>query len=62
MAKKIEEEHVKWERRYEDDETISIWSYDSKVSKINPVSVEIKYKKPPQTNSVKRTKIGGVKK
>jgi len=63
MAKKDNktEEHVKWTRVYEDEETISTWSYDSKVSRINPVSVEIKYKKPIPNRSVKRTIIGGKK-
>lgn len=62
MAKKQGEEHRKWERVYEDEETISIWKYDSKVSMVNPVSVEIKYKKPPvPTGGVKRTKLGGKK-
>jgi hypothetical protein len=45
MSKKKEPiEHKKWERHYEDDETISIWRYDSKKSMINPYEVEIKYK------------------
>lgn len=58
MAKKQEEEHRKWERVYEDDETISIWKYDSKISKINPYQVEIKYKVLPTQKGVKRTKLG----
>lgn len=37
-------EHRKWERRYENDETISIWKYDSKKSMVNPYEVEIIYK------------------
>lgn len=62
MAKKNEEEHRKWERVYEDEDTISIWRYDSKISTINPYQVEIKYKKPPiPKSSVKRTKLGGKK-
>jgi len=45
MSKKKEQiEHKKWERRYEDDETITIWRYDSKKSMVNPCEVEIKYK------------------
>ena len=56
MAKKKEEiEHKKWERIYEDDETISIWRYDSKKSMINPYEVEIKYKV--ERKGVKRSKI-----
>lgn len=47
MAKKTnlkEVEHKKWERVYEDEDSISIWKYDSKISLINPYEVEIKYK------------------
>ncbi len=61
MAKKQEQEHKKWERVYEDEETISIWRYNSKISMVNPYEVEIKYKKPPVRTSVKRTKLGGKK-
>jgi hypothetical protein len=39
-----EVEHRKWERVYEDEDSISIWRYDSKKSLINPCEVEIKYK------------------
>jgi hypothetical protein len=49
----------KWERIYEDEDTISIWKYNSKISMINPYEVEIKYKKPPVINGVKRTKLSG---
>ena len=52
-------EPKKWERIYEDEDTISIWKYNSKISMINPYEVEIKYKKPPVTNGVKRTKLSG---
>jgi hypothetical protein len=58
-SNKNEVEHKKWERVYEDDDTITIWKYDSKISMINPYQVEIKYKKPPVINGVKRTKISG---
>ena len=61
MAKKQEEEHKKWERVYEDDETISIWRYDSKISRVNPYQVEIKYKVSPIPKGVKRTKLSGKK-
>ena len=47
MAKKTnlkEVVHRKWERVYEDEDSISIWKYDSKKSLINPYEVEIKYK------------------
>ena len=47
MAKKTnlkEVVHRKWERVYEDEDSISILKYDSKKSLINPYEVEIKYK------------------
>lgn len=57
MSKKIQEiEHKKWERVFEDDDSIIIFRYDSKRSKINPYEVEIKYKKP-ESRGVKRSKI-----
>jgi len=52
-------EPKKWERIYEDEDTISIWKYNSKISMINPYEVEIKYKKQPVTGGVKRTKLSG---
>lgn len=59
MSKKNEPVlHKKWEHRYEDDETISIWKYDSKKSNINPYEVEIIYKNDKPT---KRKKKGGTK-
>jgi hypothetical protein len=36
---------TKWEHVYEDEDTISIWKYDSKISTSGPIEVEIKYKK-----------------
>jgi hypothetical protein len=36
---------TKWEHVYEDDETISIWRYNSKITIAGPVEVEIKYKR-----------------
>ena len=47
MTKKTnlkEVERRKWERVYEDEDSISIWRYDSKISLINPYEVETKYK------------------
>jgi hypothetical protein len=35
----------KWEQVYEDEETISIWKYDSNISTSGPIEVDIKYKK-----------------
>ena len=39
------EKPTKWEHVYEDEETIAIWKYNSKVTTSGPVEVEIKYKK-----------------
>jgi hypothetical protein len=42
---KSTEKPTKWEHVYEDEETIAIWKYNSKVTTAGPVEVEIKYKK-----------------
>ena len=42
---KKEEKHTKFERVYEDEDTISIWKYDLTKSTTGPFEVEIKYKK-----------------
>lgn len=56
MKQKIE--HKKWEHRFEDEETISVWKYDTKKSKTNPYEVEIIYK---NDKPIKKTKKGGTK-
>lgn len=41
---------TKWEVVYEDEETISVWKYNTAITKNGPVQVEVKYKagyKPP---------------
>jgi hypothetical protein len=60
---KSTEKPTKWERVYEDEETISIWKYNSKVTTAGPVEVEIKYKKgyvPPKP--VKKKTLGDLAK
>lgn len=42
---KSTEKPTKWEHVYEDEETIAIWKYNSKITTAGPVEVEIKYKK-----------------
>jgi hypothetical protein len=42
---KIPEKPTKWEVVYEDDECISIWRYNSKITTAGPVEVEQKYKR-----------------
>ena len=39
------EKPTKWEVVYEDDECISIWKYNSKITTSGPVEVEHKYKR-----------------
>jgi hypothetical protein len=39
------EKPTKWEVIYEDDECISIWKYNSKITTAGPVEVEHKYKR-----------------
>lgn len=36
---------TKWEIVYEDEDSISIWKYNSKISTSGPVEVEYKWKK-----------------
>ena len=39
------EKPTKWEHVYEDEDTISIWKYNSKITTAGPVEVEIKDKR-----------------
>jgi len=45
IMKDKQEQPIKFERVYEDEETISIWRYDLKKFRNGPVEVEYKYKK-----------------
>jgi hypothetical protein len=36
---------TKWEQVYEDEESITIWRYNSNITTSGPVEVEIKYKR-----------------
>ena len=36
---------TKWEHVYEDEETIAIWKYNSKITTAGPVEVEYKWKR-----------------
>lgn len=42
---KIPIKPTKWEQVYEDEETITIWRYNSNITTSGPVEVEFKYKK-----------------
>jgi hypothetical protein len=46
---KIKQQPIeKWERRFEDEYTVSIWKYNSKISRFNPYEVSVQYKKEPK--------------
>jgi hypothetical protein len=45
FEKNPEPKPTKWEVVYEDDECISIWKYNSKITIFGPVEVEHKYKR-----------------
>lgn len=56
MANQSNSKPTKWEVRYENEETISIWRYDYSRTTYGPVEVEIKYKpgyKPPMPEKKK---------
>lgn len=42
---KPNEKPTKWEVVYEDEECISVWKYNTKITTFGPVEVEHKYKK-----------------
>jgi hypothetical protein len=42
---KVSTKLAKWEQVYEDEETITIWRYNSNITTSGPVEVEIKYKR-----------------
>ena len=44
-------------RKYEDEDTISIWTYDTDKFKNGPISVEIKYKHPPEKKQTNRERL-----
>ena len=52
------EKLTKWEVVYEDEHHISIWKYDSKITKNGPVSVEQKYKRGYEPPSTKKKSLG----
>jgi hypothetical protein len=54
---------TKWEQVYEDEESITIWRYNSNITTSGPVEVEIKYKRgyvPPKP--VKKKTLGDLAK
>ena len=57
FEKKPEPKPIKWEISYEDEDTISIWRYNTKKNPNGPIEVEYKYKKeykhPKRTRTMK---------
>ena len=49
---------TKWEVVYEDEDTISIWRYNSKITTKGPIEVEYKYKKGYVHPQLKKKTIG----
>ena len=61
---KKEDKPTKWERVYEDEESISIWKYDRTITTNGPVSVEYRWKRgfniwtsPNKKKTIKRRKF-----
>lgn len=59
FEKKPEPKPVKWEVVYEDEESISIWRYDTRKTTFGPVEVEYKWKRGYQHPSLKKKKTIG---
>lgn len=60
MSKQVNpDKPTKWEIVYEDEESISIWKYDSKITTHGPVSVEQKWKKGFEPSKEKKKKTLG---
>lgn len=52
MSKKEQYQQV-----YEDDEAVTVWTYDLTKFKNGPISVEIKYKNPPEKKQTNRERL-----
>jgi len=50
------EKPIKFERRYEDDESVTVWKYDLNKSSSGPIEVNISYKNNIDKNWEKRAK------
>jgi hypothetical protein len=59
FEKKPEPKPTKWEVVYEDEECISIWKYNSKITTRGPVEVEYKWKRGYKHPSDKKKKTLG---
>lgn len=60
--KKIEPKPTKWEVRYEDEDCVSIWKYDTNKTIFGPVEVEYKYKRTYNHPSFKKMTLGDLTK
>ena len=58
FEKKPEPKPTKWEVVFEDDESISIWRYNSKKNPYGPIEVEYKWKKTFNPWSQKKKTLG----
>lgn len=58
FEKKLEPKPSKWEVTYEDEDTISIWKYNSKKNPFGPIEVEYKYKRGFQHPKQKKKTLG----
>ena len=59
FEKKPEPKPTRWEVVYEDEDTISIWKYNSNKTTNGPIEVEYKYKRGYQHPSNKKKKTLG---
>jgi hypothetical protein len=59
FEKKPEPKPTRWEVVYEDEDTISIWKYNSNKTTNGPIEVEYKYKRGFQHPSNKKKKTLG---
>lgn len=62
FEKKPEPKPTKYEIVFEDDECISIWKYNSKITTRGPVEVEYKYKRGYQHPNLKKKTLGDLAK
>jgi hypothetical protein len=45
VPEEVEPPKIKWEERYEDDDSVTIWRYDIRKTVNGPVEVEFRWKK-----------------
>lgn len=62
FEKKPEPKPIKWEVVYEDEDSISIWKYNTRITTRGPVEVETKYKRGYIHPSSKKKTLGDLAK